>query len=279
MKDIYLITASFVGEISRDFKAYAEMAKRAGYRGLELFDCHYGGMSATELRSYLDSLGLEVISAHVNPVANEGQLEYLPKTGCRYLICPGFHVSSEAEAYQKAEELNMWGRRAKEVGMKYGYHNHNADFDVYSGKRVIDIFMENTDPDLVTFELDAAWAWRAGVNAAEFIREHSGRFELIHVKETSRVLTEEDKSLFQRMGKVDFDDKGRPLFTPAQMAFLTEHHKINCRLGDGLIDMPRVKEAADAQGFPVFYIVEREYAYTGDNFTTILEDREYLSRL
>ena len=120
---------------------------------------------------------------------------------------------------------------------------------------------------------------RAGVNAAEFIREHSGRFELIHVKETSRVLTEEDKNLFQRMGKVDFDDKGRPLFTPAQMALLTEHHKINCRLGDGLIDMPRVKEAADAQGFPVFYIVEREYAYTGDNFTTILEDREYLSRL
>ena len=61
--------------------------------------------------------------------------------------------------------------------------NYDPSIDVYSGKRVIDIFMENTDPDLVTFELDAAWAWRAGVNAAEFIREHSGRFELIHVKE------------------------------------------------------------------------------------------------
>ena len=30
MKDIYLITASFVGEIRRDFKGYVEMAKRAG---------------------------------------------------------------------------------------------------------------------------------------------------------------------------------------------------------------------------------------------------------
>ena len=39
MKDVYLITASFVGEISRDFKGYVEMAKKAGYKGLELFNC------------------------------------------------------------------------------------------------------------------------------------------------------------------------------------------------------------------------------------------------
>ena len=53
---------------------------------------------------------------------------------------------------------------------------------------MIDIFLNNTDPELVTFELDAAWAWRAGVNAAEFVTAHGGRFDLIHVKETSRVL-------------------------------------------------------------------------------------------
>ncbi|MFR1357779.1 MAG: hypothetical protein ACLSBB_11050 [Ruthenibacterium lactatiformans] len=34
---------------------------------------------------------------------------------------------------------------------------------------MIDIFLENTDPKLVTFELDAAWAWRAGVDAADFV--------------------------------------------------------------------------------------------------------------
>ena len=30
MKDIYLITASFVGEIQRDFLGYLDMARRAG---------------------------------------------------------------------------------------------------------------------------------------------------------------------------------------------------------------------------------------------------------
>ena len=31
MKDVYLITASFVGEIKRDFRGYVKMAAKAGY--------------------------------------------------------------------------------------------------------------------------------------------------------------------------------------------------------------------------------------------------------
>ena len=278
MKDIYLITASFVGEIRRDFKGYVELAKRAGYAGLELFDCHYGGMTAPELNAYMRSMDMKVISAHVNEKDVPSQLEYLPQLGCRYIVCPGLKVSSREEACRQAERLNDWGRKAKAAGMKYGYHNHNNDFDVYGDETVIEIFLNNTDPDLVTFELDAAWAWRAGVNAADFIRRHAGRFELIHVKETARTLTEEDKTLFQRMGPVERSADGFPIFNERQKAMLLEHQKINCKLGDGIIDMPSIKAAADAQGVQA-YIVEREYAYTGDNFTTILADREYLSRL
>lgn len=278
MKDVYLITASFVGEISRDFKGYVEMAKKAGYKGLELFNCQYGGMSAPELKAYMDSMGMDVISAHVNEPDVPAQLEYLPQIGCRYIICPGLRVASRDEAYRQAESLNEWGRKAKAAGMKYGYHNHNNDFDVYGDETVIDIFLKNTDPDLVTFELDAAWAWRAGVNAAQFINDHAGRFELIHVKETARVLTDDDKNIFKRMGKVERGADGRPIFNEAQLALLREHQKINCKLGDGIINMPEIKKAADAQGVQA-YIVEREFAYTGDNFTTILADREYLSTI
>ena len=50
MKDVYLITASFVGEIKRDFRGYVKMAAKAGYAGLELFNCIYGGFGPQELR-------------------------------------------------------------------------------------------------------------------------------------------------------------------------------------------------------------------------------------
>ena len=277
MKNIYLITASFVGEIKRDFRGYVEMAERAGYSGLELFNCIYGGSSARDLKSYLADHGLPVISAHVNAEDIESQLDYLPKTGCRYIVLPILKVENRDDAFRKAEFLNELGRKAKAAGLRLGYHNHDNDFDVYDGKKVIDIFMENTDPALVTFELDTAWAWRAGVNAAEFISSHAGRFELIHVKETSRVLGPED-DLHKMFAGAKRGPNGRFILTAEMKAKFDEIQKMNCRLGDGLINMPEVKKAADAQGAKA-YIVEREYAYTGDNYTTILADRKYLSAL
>lgn len=277
MKDIYLITASFVGEIKRDFRGYLDMASRAGYAGIELFNCPYDEYSPVQFRKVLEEYNLTAISAHVETEKTEEMLEYLPGTGTKYIVCPGLHVSSREEAYQKAEELNRLGALAKKAGLKCGYHNHNNDFDRYGDETVIDILLKNTDRDLVTFELDAAWAWRAGVNAAEFVNSHPGRFELIHVKETARVLGPEDdlKELFAGAKR---GEDGRPIFTPEMKARFEEHQKINCKLGDGIINMPELKRAADAQGVKA-YIVEREYAYTGDNFTTILADREYLSAL
>lgn len=277
MKDVYLITASFVGEIKRDFIGYLDMTKRAGYTGIEMFNCPYDEYSPKELKHIINEHGLTAISAHVGIDDTERMLEYLPETGVQFVICPGVHVGSREEAFEKAALLNELGARAARNGLRYGYHNHDNDFDRYGDETVIDIFLRETDPELVTFELDAAWAWRAGVNAAEFVNAHAGRFDLIHVKETSRVLTEaDDMSHIFKNAKRGAD--GRPIMTPEMRAAFEERQKINCRLGDGIINMPELKKAADAQGVKA-YIVEREYAYTGDNFTTILADREYLSAL
>lgn len=272
-----MITASFVGEINRDFKGYLDMTRKAGYTGIELFHCPYDRYTPKEFRRVLEDYGLTAISAHVETEDTDKMLEYLPDTGVKFVVCPGLRVSSKEEAYEKAELLNALGRKAKAVGLRYGYHNHNNDFDRYGDETVIEIFLKNTDPELVTFELDAAWAWRAGVNAAEFVNSHAGRFDLIHVKETSRVLGPEDdlKKLFAGAQR---GADGRPVMTPEMKQKFEEHQKINCKLGEGIINMPQLKKAADAQGVKA-YIVEREYAYTGDNFTTILADREYLSKL
>ena len=58
MKDIYLITASFVGEIQRDFLGYLDMARRAGYTGLELFRGPYDRYTPEQLKRFWRSMGL-----------------------------------------------------------------------------------------------------------------------------------------------------------------------------------------------------------------------------
>lgn len=275
MKEVYIQTASFHMIIKEQFDLCLEKAAEIGYSGIEFYGGIYGGYTASELKSYLDKLGLKTIGGHVDLENTDEQLEFLPQLGSKYMICPGVHISSRDEALKYAEVFNKNGERAQKVGLKYGYHNHNSDFDIYDGERVIETLIKNTDPELVTFELDVGWVCRAGLNAAEFIEKFPGRFGLIHVKESARALGPEDSL---RNQKVEFDEEGRPIFTPEMREKLREFMKINCKLGDGLINMPLVKKVADAQGTEA-YVVEREYPYTGDVFTSVQEDFEYLKNL
>lgn len=277
MKQVYVQTASFFRELRADFHASLEKIAQAGYTGVELFGGIYGGYGPAGLKDCLHGVGLELIGAHVPVDQTEEQLQYLPQAGCPYIVCPGLPIGSAEEAYRAAELLNGMGRKAQTAGMRYGYHNHNSDFDVFGGEHVIDILIRNTDPAWVTFELDAGWAWRAGVDAAAFIRKYAGRFELIHIKETSRALRPEE-DLRKAFTGVARGADGLPVLTGEMQVIIEEFQKINCKLGEGIIQAPQLKKAADAQGARA-YIVEREYAYTGDMFTALAEDCQYMLSL
>lgn len=274
MKEVYIQTASFSRIVKDQLDLCLEKSAEAGYHGVEFFGGFYGGYSAAELRSCLDRLGLKTLGAHVNLPETDEQLQFLPEIGSKYIICPGIHASSHDDALKISDILNKNGEKARKVGLKYGYHNHNNDFDIFNGETILETFIKNTDPNLVTFELDVGWVWRAGFNATDFIEKYAGRFSLIHVKESSRTLGPNDdfKVLFANVKR---DEEGHPIFTPEIMAHMEEFMKINCKLGDGLINMPLLSKVADAQGTEA-YVVEREYAYTGDIFSSVKEDLEYL---
>jgi sugar phosphate isomerase/epimerase len=280
MEKYYVQQCGFARELIHDYEGVMTRVAKLGYTGVELFYALHGGYSPQGLKDFLASIGMVVLSSHVDLENTDEQLNYLPDTGCEYIICPGVHIGSIEDAYKAAEILNENGRKAKSVGMKYGYHNHASDFHSFEGKMINDILIENTDPDLVAFEIDVAWAWRAGVNAAEYIKKHPGRIELIHVKETK---APENPSQFMRPIKTDGPPRkmergpsGWPLMTPEEEERMNKALSINCQLGTGIIDMPAIKAAADLQGIDVKYVVERDYAWTGDIFTTLAHDAGYL---
>ena len=280
MDQFYVQLDGFSRQLVHDYEGVMTKVARLGYSGIEIFYGLHGGYSPEGLRDFLKSIGMVVLSSHVDIQDTDQNLDYLPGTGCKYIICPGMAITSREEALQAAEQLNALGERAKAVGMKYGYHNHSNDFLEVDGKMINDILIENTDPDLVAFEIDVAWAYRAGVDAAEYIRKHSGRFELIHVKETKAQM---GKLSFMKPPKKGFrmerDISGWPKMTPEQAAEMDKFLSINCELGKGIVDMKAIKAVADAQGFTPYYIVERDYAWTGDIFTTLAADSGYLRAL
>jgi len=55
--------------------------------------------------------------------------------------------------------LNAIGKKCREAGIKYGYHNHAHEFQKIEDKAVmLDYMIENTDPENLFIELDVYWA-------------------------------------------------------------------------------------------------------------------------
>ncbi|MCI9225638.1 MAG: sugar phosphate isomerase/epimerase [Acutalibacter sp.] len=280
MDKFYVQLDGFSRQLVHDYEGVMEKVAKLGYNGIEIFYGLHGGYTPEGLKNFLGSIGMEVISSHVETEDTEENLKYLPGTGCRYMINPGLAITSTKEAYEAAHFLNEMGKKARSVGMKYGYHNHSNDFLKLDGKMICDILIENTDPELVAFEMDIAWAYRADVDAAGYIRKYPGRFELVHVKETKEFPMKLDfMKPIPKEKQGEKDISGWPKLDPEAAKKLDEALSINCELGKGIVDMKAVKAAADAQPCEPIYIVERDYAWTGDIFTTLAADAGYLRAL
>jgi len=280
MDKFYVQMDSFSRQLVHDYEGVMTKIAQLGYNGVEIFYGLHGGYTAEGLKKFFNSINLEVISSHVETEDTEENLKYLPRTGCKYIINPGLAVTNVKEAYETAKFLNDMGRKAKNAGMKYGYHNHSNDFLKLGDKMICDILIEETDPELVAFELDIAWAYRADVDAAEYIRKYPGRFELIHVKETKEFPMKLDfMKPIPKDKQGEKDISGWPKLDPEAAKKLDEGLSINCELGKGIVDMRAVKMSADAQPCTPLYIVERDCAWTGDIFTTLAADAGYLRAL
>jgi sugar phosphate isomerase/epimerase len=75
--------------------------------------------------------------------------------------------------------------------MKFGYHNHDFEFSQKLGNQtVFELILDNTDPKLVMQQLDMGNLYNGGANAIDIVTKYPGRFELMHVKDEIKSVTE-----------------------------------------------------------------------------------------
>lgn len=82
-------------------------------------------------------------------------------------------------------DLNKYGAVVKKFGMKILVHNHAGEFDLLADGKTTqyDVLLAETDPELVTMQLDIGWAYVGGQDALAMFKKNPGRFELWHVKD------------------------------------------------------------------------------------------------
>ncbi len=271
MDKIYIQTYSVIQDYIKDFRGTMKRIAETGYDGVE-FAAGYGGLSPAELKAFLADIGLEAISTHVGLDNALENIDIMAEIGAKYLICPGAHMPDKAATLEVAKKLNEIGAQCKAAGLKFGYHNHTQEFNVFDGQYCLDILMENTDPANVIMELDAGWAACAGINVIEYIKKHAGRVELIHAKECNNVV---GVTPMVDLNEFPKDADGRPI--PPDWFKEMQHagDVANGPTGQGIFNWSELKKTADAQGTQA-YIVEREYDYQGDIWKCIAEDLAYL---
>lgn len=83
-------------------------------------------------------------------------------------------------------ELAALGEKARKRGLVLAYHNHPHDFVPLSGETPLDLMARTIPPELLSFELDLAWAWLAGVPPLDVLASLGPRVVSMHWKDVDR---------------------------------------------------------------------------------------------
>jgi sugar phosphate isomerase/epimerase len=193
-------------EMKLDAVGTLKKVKEIGYSQVEHAGYWKGrmyGYPAKDFKTLLDTIGLDMPSGHVVLEAadyEEGSksfsanwreaVESAAAAGQRFLITPAFPESWRKDrdtVLRYLDVFNSCGAFCKTYGVKFGYHNHTMEFDrIYDGATLYDLIWQHTDPSLVALQLDVGLVYAAGVDPQKLIRDHPGRFELMHVKDEFR---------------------------------------------------------------------------------------------
>jgi sugar phosphate isomerase/epimerase len=165
----------------------------AGYRYIEVAnhnadkDSGVGfGVGAKEIRKILDDTGARIVSAHIAPFNAEifkPVLEYFAELGSTYIVAPMDFFKDKADVLAKCGAYNELAGLCAGAGMKFLYHNHFHEFQIFDGKTIFDIIMENTDPAVMGVELDTYWAARGGQDPVKLLAKYGKRVRLLHQKD------------------------------------------------------------------------------------------------
>ena len=135
----------------------------------------------------------------------------------------------ESDARKAITDFNVFGRKMKDAGLQFVYHNHGYEGHKYGDGTLLDLIIRETDPELVKLEMDVLWTWVPGIDPVALIRKYPGRFKLMHIKDVKPGIPRGSLT-----GNLPEEQQAPP--------------------GEGQVPWAAVLEAAQKDGFEYYYI-------------------------
>ena len=200
-------------------------------------------------------------------------IDWYHEAGCTAIGLANDYFVDEEFFKRRMDAYNEIGRRCKEAGMVWTYHNHFHEQQKLNGKTILDLMVELTDPDAVGFDWDVYWGIRGLVDPVENIKKLGKKIKRMHCKDFPFARLDNiniSKDLPDELVSWDNHDK----FSAYSMVVPEDF--IEC--GSGIIKWQEVIDAANQFEIPYMF-VEQDYTTYPDKYESLAASKDYLLSL
>lgn len=273
-------------DVGKDIDASFARVAQIGYRDIELPGLY--GKEPAELAAAASRAGVKIRAVHLPLLRSAGPsgltmasdpqkiADTLGALGAKWAVAPiilmpnglkpekgeSFNsaISRTIAAsgapiwHETARHLNERAAALKPHGIQVALHNHNVEFAPIAlldghTTRGWDILWQETQPDLVHFEVDLGWVATAGLDPVKFLKKARGRVRLLHLRDA-------------------------PTSNPQSFTI-----DMKCtEIGSGTLDWGRILPEAYRSGARHFF-VEQEPPFADSAWTSITQSHSFLSQI
>ncbi|MDR2115497.1 MAG: sugar phosphate isomerase/epimerase [Planctomycetaceae bacterium] len=244
-----LVVYSLRNQIKESGVVALDFAKEQGFVEVEIgLDNHYG-LTQEQMKEALKQRGLKPIGAHAGYdfllKQTDKAVEIANDLGVKYVgvaWAPHKKPLDEAQTLKIAEDFNTIGKRLKEKGIQFYYHNHGYEFYPYkNGETLFDLLVQKTDADCVKFEMDVMWTIFPGQDPVQLLKKYPDRWILMHLKDLAKGVegnlsggTDTKNDVALGTGQVDY-----PAVLKAAQEIGVKHYFIEDESSDVLKQIPQ----------------------------------------
>jgi sugar phosphate isomerase/epimerase len=203
-KQIGLQLYSLRDDMGKDPDGTLKAVADIGYQLLESYgyrERKFFGKTPAEFKKQLAGLGMKMTSSHTGfgVYTNDTEaawdavkqnMEDCRAAGAKWIVqagYPGSRFTTFDEVKKLAETFNRIGELAKTFGLKFAYHNHTEEFSAIERIIPYQKYIELTDKELVTFQMDIGHVANAMGDYIGYLLKYPGRFSLLHLRDTDLV--------------------------------------------------------------------------------------------
>ncbi|MBS5737517.1 MAG: sugar phosphate isomerase/epimerase [Clostridiales bacterium] len=275
-KPIALQLYSVRFDMAKDFYGTLKKVADMGYDGVEF--AGFYNEKAEDVKKACEDLNLVPISSHVvmTPLLIndlDAQIEYHKILGCKYIVMPYADENYRPGGPKFEEGLALYekiGKKLKENGINFLYHNHDFEFIKYKDTNGFDYLYSAVSPEYLNPQMDVCWVSVAGRDPVEYIKKYSGRLDVLHLKDYILKDPEHKGNMYALIDENGQDDINIDVSESENFDFRP--------LGQGQVGINSIIDAAEQNGVK-WYVVEQDRSSDMPDLEAAKKSIDYLREL